>query len=108
MAVQTVYFAFRDKRALFKDVVDMSIAGDAAPVATMDRNWFGAACAEPTAAGQLRAHVRRTGHPRPYRPIMSLITAAAVKDPEIAAQWPAGPASGPTRAAPSSTPQLRR
>ncbi|MDX3071083.1 TetR/AcrR family transcriptional regulator [Streptomyces sp. NPDC088354] len=92
VAVQTVYFVFRNKRALFKDVVDTSIAGDAEPVATMDRPWFRAACAEPTAAGQLRAHVRgvrdilgRVG------PIMPLIAAAAATDPQIAAQWGADP-----------------
>ncbi|MGW3396259.1 TetR/AcrR family transcriptional regulator [Streptomyces hydrogenans] len=92
VAVQTVYFVFRNKRALFKDVVDVSIAGDAEPVATMDRNWFRAACAEPTAAGQLRAHVRGVrdilGR---VAPIMPLIAAAAATDPEIAAQWSAGP-----------------
>ncbi|MFE3743193.1 TetR/AcrR family transcriptional regulator [Streptomyces sp. NPDC059134] len=92
VAVQTVYFVFRNKRALFKDVVDTSIAGDAEPVATMDRDWFRAACAEPTAAGQLRSHVRGVrdilGR---VAPIMPLITAAAATDPQIAAQWPAGP-----------------
>nr|WP_062332832.1 TetR/AcrR family transcriptional regulator [Herbidospora sakaeratensis] len=92
VAVQTVYFVFRNKRTLFKDVVDTSIAGDTAPVATMDREWFRAACAEPTAAGQLRAHVHGTreilGR---VAPIMPLIAAAAATDPEIAAQWPGGP-----------------
>ncbi|MEK8105742.1 hypothetical protein NKG94_12465 [Micromonospora sp. M12] len=51
---------FGNKRTLFKDVVDTSIAGDTEPVATMDREWFRAACAEPTAAEQLRAHVHGT------------------------------------------------
>ncbi|MEU8145197.1 TetR/AcrR family transcriptional regulator [Nonomuraea sp. NPDC048901] len=92
VAVQTVYFVFRNKRTLFKDVVDTSIAGDTEPVATMDRDWFRAACAEPTAAGQLRAHVHGTreilGR---VAPIMPLIAAAAATDPEIAAQWPDGP-----------------
>ncbi|GAA3716617.1 TetR/AcrR family transcriptional regulator [Nonomuraea antimicrobica] len=92
VAVQTVYFVFRNKRTLFKDVIDTSIAGDTEPVATMDREWFRAACAEPTAAGQLRAHVRGTreilGR---VAPIMPLIAAAAATDPEIAAQWPDGP-----------------
>lgn len=92
VAVQTIYFVFRNKRTLFKDVVDTAIAGDAEPVATMDREWFRAACAEPTAAGQLRAHVRGTreilGR---VAPIMSLISAATATDPEIAAQWPDGP-----------------
>ncbi|WP_410816379.1 TetR/AcrR family transcriptional regulator [Micromonospora sp. 050-3] len=92
VAVQTVYFVFRNKRTLFKDVVDTSIAGDTEPVATMDREWFRAACAEPTAAGQLRAHVHGTreilGR---VAPIMPLIAAAAATDPEIAVQWPDGP-----------------
>ncbi|MER7586467.1 helix-turn-helix domain-containing protein [Micromonospora sp. NPDC127501] len=92
VAVQTVYFVFRNKRTLFKDVVDTSIAGDTEPVATMDREWFRAACAEPTAAGQLRAHVHGTreilGR---VAPIMPVIAAAAATDPEIAAQWPDGP-----------------
>ncbi|MGQ4728577.1 TetR/AcrR family transcriptional regulator [Streptomyces sp. Ju416(a)] len=92
VAVQTVYFVFRNKRTLFKDVVDTAIAGDVEPVATMDRDWFRAACAEPTAAGQLRAHVRGVrdilGR---VAPVIPLIAAAAATDPEIAAQWPADP-----------------
>jgi AcrR family transcriptional regulator len=91
VAVQTIYFVFRNKRTLFKDVVDTSIAGDSEPVATMDRAWFRAACAAPTASEQLRAHVRGTreilGR---VAPIMPLIAAAAATDPEIAAQWPDG------------------
>lgn len=89
VAVQTIYFVFGNKRTLFKDVVDTSIAGDTEPVATMERAWFRAACAAPTAAGLLRAHVRGTrdilGR---VAPIMPLIAAAAATDPEIAAQWP--------------------
>ncbi|MFE1953645.1 TetR/AcrR family transcriptional regulator [Streptomyces sp. NPDC059524] len=92
VAVQTVYFVFRNKRTLFKDVVDTSIAGDTEPVATMDREWFRAACAERTAAGQVRAHVHGTrdilGR---VAPILPLIAAAVATDPEIAAQWPDGP-----------------
>ncbi|GLZ59503.1 MULTISPECIES: TetR/AcrR family transcriptional regulator [Micromonospora] len=89
VAVQTVYFVFRNKRTLFKDVVDTSIAGDTAPVATMDREWFRAACADPTAAGQLRAHVHGASEILGrVAPIMPLIAAAAATDPEIAAQWP--------------------
>ncbi|MCN9244299.1 TetR/AcrR family transcriptional regulator [Streptomyces sp. RY43-2] len=92
VAVQTVYFAFGTKRALFKDVVDTSIAGDAEPVATMDREWFRTACAEPTAAGQLRVHVRGVGEILGrVAPIIPMIAAAAATDPEIAAQWSTGP-----------------
>ena len=92
VAVQTVYFVFGNKRSLFKDVVDTSIAGDTEPVATMDREWFRAACAAPTAADQVRAHVHGTceilGR---VAPIMPLIAAAAATDPQIAAQWPDDP-----------------
>jgi AcrR family transcriptional regulator len=92
VAVQTVYFVFGNKRTLFKDVVDASIAGDTEPVATMEREWFRAACAAPTAAGQLRAHVRGTreilGR---VAPILPLIAAATATDPQIAAQWPDSP-----------------
>ncbi|RLP91258.1 TetR/AcrR family transcriptional regulator [Micromonospora sp. CV4] len=92
VAVQTVYFVFGNKRTLFKDVVDTSIAGDTEPVATMDREWFRSACAEPTAAGQLRAYVHGTREILSrVAPIMPLIAAAAATDPEIAAQWPDGP-----------------
>ncbi|GAA3936404.1 TetR/AcrR family transcriptional regulator [Actinomadura viridis] len=92
VAVQTVYFVFGNKRTLFKDVVDATIAGDTEPVALMDREWFRAACAAPTAAEQLRAHVRGTCEILSrVAPIMPLIQAAAATDPEIAAQWPAGP-----------------
>ncbi|GLW25097.1 TetR/AcrR family transcriptional regulator [Microbispora triticiradicis] len=92
VAVQTVYFVFGNKRTLFKDVVDTSIAGDTEPVATMDREWFRAACAAPTAADLLGALVRGTGEILGrVAPIMPLIASAAATDPQIAAQWPDGP-----------------
>ncbi|MGA8112268.1 MAG: helix-turn-helix domain-containing protein [Actinocatenispora sp.] len=89
VAVQTIYFVFRNKRTLFKDVVDTTIAGDTEPVATMDRAWFRDACAAPTAADQLRAHIHGTRQilDRVAR-ITPLIAAASATDPEIAAQWP--------------------
>ncbi|MFE3456210.1 TetR/AcrR family transcriptional regulator [Nocardiopsis aegyptia] len=91
VAVQTVYYVFRNKRTLFKDVVDAAIAGDTAPVATMDREWFRGACAEPTVAAQLGAHVHGTRRIlERVAPVMPLIAAASATDPEIAAQWPQG------------------
>ncbi|UED83098.1 TetR/AcrR family transcriptional regulator [Streptomyces profundus] len=91
VAVQTIYFVFRNKRTLFKGVVDASIAGDVEPVATLDRPWFRAACAAPTAPEQLRAQVRGArGVLERVAPIMPLIAAASATDPEIAAQWPQG------------------
>ncbi|GAB3383574.1 TetR/AcrR family transcriptional regulator [Amycolatopsis echigonensis] len=89
VAVQTIYFVFGAKRALFKDVVDTTIAGDAEPVETMGRDWFRRAVAAPTAAEHVRLHVRGT---RPVMdrvaPIIPVIAAATATDPEIPALWP--------------------
>uniref|UniRef100_UPI002455C999 helix-turn-helix domain-containing protein n=1 Tax=Nocardia farcinica TaxID=37329 RepID=UPI002455C999 len=45
MAVQTLYFTFATKRAILSELLDVEIAGDTEPVATMDRPWFAAAVA---------------------------------------------------------------
>lgn len=60
VAVQTIYFTFGNKRSLLKELVDATIAGDDAPVATMDRQWFRDALAAETAEAQLREHVAGT------------------------------------------------
>uniref|UniRef100_UPI001C3F2E52 TetR/AcrR family transcriptional regulator n=1 Tax=Microtetraspora fusca TaxID=1997 RepID=UPI001C3F2E52 len=49
VAVQTIYFVFGNKRALLKELVDVTIAGDDEPVAMMDRPWYTAALAAGTA-----------------------------------------------------------
>lgn len=89
VAVQTVYFVFGNKRALFKEVVDTTIAGDAEPVETMGRDWFRAALAAPTADDHLRRHIRGTRRIlERAAPIVPVIAAAAATDPEISALWP--------------------
>jgi AcrR family transcriptional regulator len=60
VAVQTIYYVFSNKPALLKELVDVTIAGDDEPVATMDRPWFRDALAAGTADAQLRAHVSGT------------------------------------------------
>ena len=60
VAVQTIYFVFGTKRALLKELVDVAIAGDDEPVATMDRPWFRAALKAETASEQLRLHIDGT------------------------------------------------
>lgn len=89
VAVQTIYFVFRNKRTLFKDVVDTTIAGDTEPVATMDRPWFRAAVGAATADELLRTYAKgsRAILDR-VAPIMAMITAATAADPEIADLWP--------------------
>ncbi|MEV0701767.1 helix-turn-helix domain-containing protein [Saccharopolyspora sp. NPDC050389] len=92
VAVQTIYFTFRNKRNLLKEVVDTAIAGDDEPIATMDRPWFREALEAETAEAQLRAHVAGT------RQIMERVAAitevlriAAATDPEVTELWPQGP-----------------
>ncbi|MFD1932942.1 MULTISPECIES: TetR/AcrR family transcriptional regulator [Nonomuraea] len=91
VAVQTIYFVFGNKRTLLKELVDLTIAGDDEPVATMDRAWFRDAMAAPTAGEHLRAHVEgvRAILER-VAPITRVIDTATAMDPEVAALWPQG------------------
>jgi AcrR family transcriptional regulator len=92
VAVQTIYFTFGTKRALLKELVDVSIAGDQQPVATMDRPWFRDALAAGTAGAQLLAHVQATRQVLSrVAEITEVLSTAAKTDPEIAELWPAQP-----------------
>jgi AcrR family transcriptional regulator len=88
VAVQTIYFTFGTKRALLKELADVSIAGDDEPIATMDRPWFQQSLAAETADAQLRLHVRATrGILDRVAPIIEMLRAAASADPAIADLW---------------------
>lgn len=87
VAVQTIYFVFGNKRALLKELVDVTIAGDDEPVA-MDRDWFRNALAAETADAQLRAHVAGTREIQDrIAPITQMVATATAADPEVAALW---------------------
>ncbi|MEU8326400.1 helix-turn-helix domain-containing protein [Nonomuraea sp. NPDC048881] len=89
VAVQTIYFVFGNKRALLKELVDVTIAGDDEPVATMDRPWYAAALAAVTAQDLLRAYVAGTSSVlERVAPIGKVLEAAVAGDPEVAALWP--------------------
>lgn len=89
VAVQTIYFVFGNKRALLKEVVDTTIAGDDEPVPVMQRPWFREALEAPTAQDQLRLYVHGTrkilGR---TAPITKVVETAMATDPEVAALWP--------------------
>lgn len=88
VAVQTIYFAFGNKRVLLKELVDVAIAGDLEPVATMDRTWFHEVLAATTAESHLRRHVRGTrGILDRVAPIVEMLRAAAAADPAIGGLW---------------------
>ena len=85
VAVQTIYFTFGNKRALLKELADVSIAGDDEPIATMERPWFQESLAAETADAQLRLHVHGTRKIlERVAPIIEMLRAAALSDPGIA------------------------
>jgi AcrR family transcriptional regulator len=89
VAVQTIYFVFGNKRMLLKELVDVTIAGDDEPVATMDRPWFREAMAAGTAEQHLRAHVAGTQQIlRRVAAISKMVEAAAATDAEVVGLWP--------------------
>jgi AcrR family transcriptional regulator len=91
VAVQTVYFVFGNKRRLLKDLVDVTIAGDDLPMATMDRPWFREALAAATAQEQLRLHLSGTRAVlERVSPMVKVLEIAEATDPEVAEMWPSG------------------
>ncbi|MGH3657585.1 MAG: TetR/AcrR family transcriptional regulator [Micromonosporaceae bacterium] len=84
VAVQTLYFAFGNKRTLLKEVVDTAVAGDDEPVATMQRPWFREALAATTAETLLRRHVAGVRKIlERVAPITEVLRVAAATDPDI-------------------------
>ncbi|MBL1080184.1 TetR/AcrR family transcriptional regulator [Nocardia sp. 2] len=87
MAVQTLYFTFATKRAILSELLDVEIAGDAEPIATMDRPWFAAAVAAPPAEQiRLQVDAAATIFAR-VSPLLEVIRSAAATDPELAELW---------------------
>lgn len=88
VAVQTIYFVFRNKRTLLKELADVTVAGDDEPVATMDRPWFRDALAAGTAEEHLRRHVQGTSQILDrVAAIASMTQTAAATSPEVASLW---------------------
>ncbi|MFD8528939.1 TetR/AcrR family transcriptional regulator [Streptosporangium canum] len=87
VAVQTLYFTFATKRAILSELLDVEVAGDSAPIATLDRPWVAEAMAA-SPAGQLRMLAAATAriHDRVV-PILEVVRSAAAIDPEIAELW---------------------
>jgi AcrR family transcriptional regulator len=88
VAVQTVYFHFRNKATVLKEAVDVAAVGDDEPVPLMDRPWAQRVRNEPDGRRALAIWVRngRTIFER-IAPIMTIVRDAAGSDPEMAAQW---------------------
>lgn len=87
VAVQTLYFTFTNKRTMLSALVDVEVAGDAAPVATLERPWVAEAMAAPPSE-QLRLQVAATARILSrVGPVLEVVRSAAAVDPEIAELW---------------------
>jgi AcrR family transcriptional regulator len=88
VAVQTLYFTFGTKRALLSEILDIAIAGDEEPVATLDRPHIQALLDDPDPVAQLRgqARVTRSVYER-LAPALEVVRGAATADPDLAALW---------------------
>jgi AcrR family transcriptional regulator len=88
VAVQTVYFHFRNKATVLKEAVDIAAVGDDEPVPMMDRDWIQRVRDEPDGQRALAIFLRyaRAIFER-IAPIMKTVRDAAGSDPEMAAQW---------------------
>jgi AcrR family transcriptional regulator len=88
VAVQTVYFHFRNKRTLLKEALDVAAVGDDEPVPLLQRPWVTEIQQEqdPRRIIDLwltggRAILERVA------PLMRVVRSATGTDPELAAQW---------------------
>ena len=88
VAVQTLYFTFGTKRALLSEILDIAIAGDEEPVATLNRPHIQALLDDPDPVAQLRgqARVTRSVYQR-LAPALEVVRGAATADPDLAALW---------------------
>jgi AcrR family transcriptional regulator len=89
VAVQTIYFVFGNKPTLLKELVDVVIAGDDEPIATMDRPWFTAIADAATARSGLAELVSGTRATlERVAVITEMLRAATATNPEIRDMWP--------------------
>ncbi|MFI6578614.1 TetR/AcrR family transcriptional regulator [Nocardiopsis sp. NPDC050513] len=88
VAAQTVYNAFGTKAAVLKEALDQAVAGDAEPVATLDRPWVRAALAAPDAREQIRLQAAGTASVMErVAPLSEVVRGAADSDADLRALW---------------------
>jgi AcrR family transcriptional regulator len=88
VAPETVYAAFGNKRSILAQLVDVSIAGDDAPVPILERPWVRRLHEEPDPRVRLRM-LARNGRAMLERStaILEVLRGAAANDPEIDGLW---------------------
>lgn len=89
VAVQTVYFSFRTKANILKQLVDanINVAGNT-PTAVSRRAWITDALAEPDPARQLEIQIKATASiHRRTAPLLNVLHRASDTDPVVAELW---------------------
>ncbi|MGW5878143.1 TetR/AcrR family transcriptional regulator [Nocardiopsis terrae] len=88
VATQTVYYAFGTKAAVLKEALDQAVAGDAEPVATLERPWVRAALAAQDPHELVRLQVRGTARIMVrVAALVEVLRGAAPSQPELAELW---------------------
>ncbi len=85
---ETIYATFKNKRSILSRLIDVSMAGDDAPVPILERSWVNELRDEPDPHRRVRI-LARNGRLILERtaPIYEVLRGAAAADPEIAALW---------------------
>jgi AcrR family transcriptional regulator len=85
---ETIYAAFKNKRAVLSELIDVSMAGDDTPVPVLERAWVHELRNEPDPRRRVRI-LARNGRAILERvtPIYEVLRGAAAADPEIARLW---------------------
>jgi AcrR family transcriptional regulator len=85
---ETVYAMFKNKRSILSELIDISMAGDNAPVPILDRPWVHRMRGEPDQRRRLQI-LARNGRSILERtaPIYEVLRGAASGDPEMHALW---------------------
>lgn len=89
VAVQTVYFSFRTKANILKQLVDANVnaTGDT-PTPTSQHAWINDALAEPDPGRQLEIQIKATASiHRRTAPLLNVLLRASDTDPAVAELW---------------------
>ncbi|MCN9244799.1 TetR/AcrR family transcriptional regulator [Streptomyces sp. RY43-2] len=85
---QTVYYAFKTKRAVLTVALDQAVAGDDQPVPTLERSWAKAVIAEPDPHRQLELQAAGAGDILSRAaPLLDVVRSAAPSDPDLNRLW---------------------
>src|SRR5262245_50879705 len=88
VAPETVYATFKNKRALLKEIIDVTVAGDEEPIPVSERPWLDEVRAETDQRRVLRM-LDEAGLTRVARvgAMEQVLRDAAATDPELEALW---------------------